>query len=377
MLVIIIRSYKRKFGRPPPSDILDLTELPGNYESVLKEEGVDFTVNPSTTNSPDVGTGRDNVRHPELQNEDVDKYYAYTRIMASLVQAKGRLEPTGEPQSVDANLIIWINDRIIKYGRSCQEQYSHIRARIVKSGNMQSVAQTAEWRALLGRRPKNDNPASENPSNTVVEDLSQTMVRFARSLARYDADIEFYDEDKNKLNAIYDKWSRNMRGGMELAARVNVAQWLTLKSEIVEKREHHWFKASEITEEREVLRAQRKLYTGECEMRSKRYTENKKRLDGRVDALPDWCKDKKLRNKADVRMSEIRYKLESSIPQENHTLMVKEYASLQDGLSQCDELGKLSHIVSTSKFEYNYAEQAVMTIDTKLRLLTNKSTLLT
>eukprot|EP00966_Prymnesium_polylepis_P135999 3142707-Prymnesium_polylepis.1 len=51
------------------------------------------------------------------------------------------------------------------------------------------------------------------------------------------------------------------------------------------------------------------------------------------------------------------------------------------GWRACDEniaaLSKLSHLASTSKFAYNDAMQAVMTIDNKLRLLTNRSTLLT
>lgn len=181
LLVQGVRDYRMRFGTSPPPSMLNLVNLPRNYKSVLRKEGVYFPEALDPEPWPSAEALRDEARHTELQKEDVESYYAHARIMASLVQAKNDLEQKDEREGTpgrSADLIEWLNDQLKKHRLSCEQQYSNIRERIVRSGSMREVSATDEWKSVIeadhvkGETKEDDGPPLE------PEDRSKTMVRY-------------------------------------------------------------------------------------------------------------------------------------------------------------------------------------------------------
>lgn len=129
-----------------------------------------------------------------------------------------------------------------------------------------------------------------------------------------------------------------------------------------------------------MLREQRKLYVAQRDARGRRYEEDKERLESRVSELKlsDWCRDSRLRKAKADRLEELNEDLQATLPDQVYLRMMEEYSELLAQTTECDkkiaELEKLAALATTSKFDYNDSMQAVMTIDNKLRLLTNRST---
>lgn len=358
LLLVGVMDYKRKYGSAPPASYIKLFNVSDELKSVLARYGVNFNEEKEQV---------DKTRSEHLRHHDMDIYYSYTRLLASLVEAKQNLEQSDADNKTpgrSANGIEWLDGQIRTFRRKQQDQLAIVENRLKTENVMKAVGNTDEWRAVKSMYTKPDLKQLPRPQ----EDPAKIMVKYTDKSA-----------NSTLLNTIFEQWQTNFAKGMYSDAENNRISWIALQREIGKQRDFHEARAQEVHAELKIERKKRNVCIRKVSALMEQSVQSKEKFNQEADKLgtEDWCMNF---TKLEEKESEL-YALQQDL---RTRVMVEEEqdellhsierldAQVKDCKANRSKLMKLADLAAKEELLHFNARTELAIIDYKLRLLTNK-----